>query len=218
MMRFESSPCFRGGFTSALLLLLVASVPLLLLARNPPSPWRYDELQPRNHHRRADNVGIGPRYHRGNYYNNHGSGSYSHVKELTPKRARRVRTYSAAGKLRSSEVLSAAERKKLDASDDSLFYGFPRMVQHVDESFLAQLTQLYRKLVPSNADVIDLCTAFDSHLPPEITYNSVVGHGMNEKELAANPRLHRFYTRNLNEDPTIDLGMLLNSVILSKSK
>jgi len=41
---------------------------------------------------------------------------------------------------------------------------------------------------------------------------------MNEKELAANPRLHRFYTRNLNEDPTIDLGMLLNSVILSKSK
>ena len=42
-------------------------------------------------------------------------------------------------------VLSAAQRRKLDESDDALFYGQPRFVQHLDGAFRTRLTNLYRE-------------------------------------------------------------------------
>ncbi len=45
-----------------------------------------------------------------------------------------------------------------------------------------------------------------SHLPEDIAYASVVGHGMNEEELAANPRLSRWFVQDLNIEPTLPLG------------
>ena len=40
-----------------------------------------------------------------------------------------------------------------------------------------------------------------SHLPPEVKYSKVVGHGMNAAELARNKQLDSFWVRDLNEDP-----------------
>jgi SAM-dependent methyltransferase len=58
-----------------------------------------------------------------------------------------------------------------------------------------------------------------SHLPPEIAYAEVIGHGMNAEELAANPRLTRHFVQNLNRDPhlplaaaSVDAAMLCVSV------
>lgn len=55
---------------------------------------------------------------------------------------------SASGDSRSPairrEVLSRPERTKLNPDRDTLFYEQPRFVTHVDDNFLAQLTQLYR--------------------------------------------------------------------------
>ena len=45
-----------------------------------------------------------------------------------------------------------------------------------------------------------------SHLPPEIDYGEVIGHGMNAEELAANPRLSRWFAQNLNRDPVLPLA------------
>ncbi len=39
-----------------------------------------------------------------------------------------------------------------------------------------------------------------SHLPPEIEYARVVGVGMNQGELATNPRLTEWRVQNLNTD------------------
>lgn len=89
---------------------------------------------------------------------------------------------------------------KLDVSDDRAFYAAPRFVKHADDAFLAQVTQLYRERIPPGGDVFDMCSSFVSHLPPEVSYNRVVGHGMNAAELAANPRLDSFFVRNLNVD------------------
>ena len=44
-----------------------------------------------------------------------------------------------------------------------------------------------------------------SHLPADVTYEEVIGHGMNEEELEANPRLDRSFVQDLNEDPTLNL-------------
>ena len=102
-------------------------------------------------------------------------------------------------------VLEESQRYKLDGSDDALFYTEPRFVHHLDAGFRALLTQLYRERIPPCADVLDLMSSWVSHLPEEITYNTVVGHGLNDEELAANPRLDRHWVQNLNRDQVLPL-------------
>ena len=111
-----------------------------------------------------------------------------------------VVTRAAGGAIR-REVLSREERTKIVTVDDANWYALPRLVTHVDDEFLAQLTQLYRERVPTGARVLDMCSSWVSHLPEEVSYEEVVGHGMNIEELSKNPRLDRFFVRNLNESP-----------------
>lgn len=94
---------------------------------------------------------------------------------------------------------------KQDGGDDGLFYAPPRLVTHIDEGATAALTAHYRDVVPSDARVLDLMSSWVSHLPPERPYAQVVGHGMNADELAANPRLTRWFVQNLNRDPVLTL-------------
>jgi len=103
------------------------------------------------------------------------------------------------------QVLSEEQRRKWDSSDDGLFYAEPRFVQHLDGAFRARLTQLYRERIPAGAVVLDLMSSWVSHLPEDITYASVIGHGLNERELAANPRLDRHWLQNLNREQHLPL-------------
>ncbi|MCO5561491.1 hypothetical protein L7F22_015112 [Adiantum nelumboides] len=98
-------------------------------------------------------------------------------------------------------VLSNEGRTKLDISSDRSFYAFPRFVTHVDDAFLQTLTQLYRNRIPPNSEVLDLMSSWVSHLPPDVTYKRVVGHGLNAAELARNKRLDSFFVKDLNLDP-----------------
>ena len=66
------------------------------------------------------------------------------------------------------------------------------------------VTQTYRDLLPPDGMVLDLMSSWVSHLPPEIAY-TVVGHGMNAQELAANPRLARWFVQDLNGEPVLPL-------------
>lgn len=104
------------------------------------------------------------------------------------------------------EVLSPAERFKLDPADDSLFYAEPRFVQHLDGAFRARLTLLYRQRLPPCAVVLDLMSSWVSHLPDDLTYEEVIGHGLNAQELAANPRLNRYWVQDLNRDQRLPLA------------
>ena len=113
-------------------------------------------------------------------------------------------------------VLRDGERTKLDAGDDSLFYAEPRFVQHLDAAFRARLTALYRQRLPPCAVVLDLMGSWVSHLPEEVRYQQVIGHGLNAEELAANPRLDRYWVQNLNrdqslplEDQSVDAGLIV---------
>jgi SAM-dependent methyltransferase len=104
------------------------------------------------------------------------------------------------------QVLSASERFKLDAGDDALFYAEPRFVQHLDAGFRARLTALYRERIPPCAVVLDLMSSWVSHLPDEVSYEEVIGHGLNDQELQANPRLDRHWRQNLNADQRLPLN------------
>ena len=103
------------------------------------------------------------------------------------------------------QVLTEAQRRKWDSSDDQLFYAEPRFVQHLDDAFRARLTQLYRDRIPARAVVLDLMSSWVSHLPDDGIYERVIGHGLNEKELAANKRLDSYWLQNLNLNQEIPL-------------
>ena len=95
---------------------------------------------------------------------------------------------------------------KEDTGDDRAFYAPPRLVTHIDEGAVAALTQLYRTLLPAGGRLLDLMSSWVSHLPDDLEYAEVVGHGMNAVELEANPRLTQWFVQNLNQDPVLPLG------------
>ena len=68
------------------------------------------------------------------------------------------------------QVLSEAQRRKWDSSDDQLFYAEPRFVQHLDAGLRDRLTQLYRDRIPERAVVLDLMSSWVSHLPDDVIY------------------------------------------------
>jgi SAM-dependent methyltransferase len=102
-------------------------------------------------------------------------------------------------------LLRPEQRQKLDPTNDNLFYDFPRFVTHVDEGFIAQLTELYRQLLKPNTRILDLMSSWVSHLPDDVNFNHVEGHGMNEEELAKNPRLNHYFIQDLNKNPQLPL-------------
>ncbi len=58
-------------------------------------------------------------------------------------------------------------------------------MKHVDDGFLAQVTELYRQRIPAGGAVLDLGASHVSHLPPDVEYTQVVGAGMNAAEARA---------------------------------
>ncbi|KAB8334434.1 class I SAM-dependent methyltransferase [Scytonema tolypothrichoides VB-61278] len=101
--------------------------------------------------------------------------------------------------------LKPDERTKLDSTDDKLFYEYPRFVTHVDEGFIQQLTDLYRDRLKPNTRILDMMSSWVSHLPQEIPFAHVEGHGLNAEELARNPQLNHYFVQNLNENPQLPL-------------
>jgi SAM-dependent methyltransferase len=102
-------------------------------------------------------------------------------------------------------VLHPPQRQKLDETNDELFYQVPRLVTHVDEGFIQRLTALYRQRLRPQSRILDLMSSWVSHLPTEMAFEWVEGHGLNQEELAKNPRLDHYFVQNLNQDPHLPL-------------
>jgi len=112
--------------------------------------------------------------------------------------------------------LTNNDRSKIDGSDDQIFYQQPRYVNHLSESFRTRLTNLYKKYLFQHHIILDLMSSWVSHLPSNIRYKKVIGHGMNESELGSNKRLDSYWVQNLNktqnmpiEDSSIDVGLIV---------
>lgn len=96
--------------------------------------------------------------------------------------------------------------EKQDTGDDALFYAQPRFVTHIDDGAIGALTHFYRAVLPPDGVLLDLMSAWVSHLPDDVAYREVIGHGMNAQELAANPRLTRWFVQDLNKNPALALA------------
>ena len=96
--------------------------------------------------------------------------------------------------------------RRADESNDALFYREPRFVNHIDRATINALTDFYREAIPAGARVLDLMSSWVSHLPADVEYERVAGLGMNEAELADNPRLDDHAVHNLNRTPELPYG------------
>ena len=103
------------------------------------------------------------------------------------------------------EEIPADYFRRQDESSDFHFYHAPRLVAHIDDSAIEALGDFLRPRVPDNADVLDLMSAYLTHLPPDVRAKCrrVAGLGMNDAEMAANNQLTEHVVHSLNDDPKL---------------
>ena len=93
--------------------------------------------------------------------------------------------------------------QRQDNTDDRAFYSFPRLVIHVDEHASGLLAGYLAEHLPSGGDVLDLMSAWRSHIAEDHGLASLTGLGMNETELAGNPALTSGLIHDLNKAPLL---------------
>jgi SAM-dependent methyltransferase len=103
-------------------------------------------------------------------------------------------------------LLKPEQRQKIDAGNDREFYDTPRFVTHVDAGFIDRLTNLYRDRLAPNTCIFDMMSSWVSHLPEDMAFTEIQGHGLNEAELAKNPRFNSYFVQNLNQDLQLPLA------------
>jgi hypothetical protein len=103
-------------------------------------------------------------------------------------------------------LLRPEQRSKLDLTNDDDFYSLPRFVTHVDAGFIDRLTELYRERLSPQSRILDLMSSWVSHLPEDMKFAHVEGHGMNREELARNTQLDGYFVQNLNQNPKLPLN------------
>lgn len=83
-----------------------------------------------------------------------------------------------------------------DESRDEHFYAAPRMVMHVDGVCAGRIAAFYRAHLGAGDAVLDLMASWQSHLDSHA--GPITGLGMNEEEMADNPRLRSYVVHDLN--------------------
>ncbi len=97
----------------------------------------------------------------------------------------------------------AAAFDREDSEPDAEFYDVPRLVQHIDDFAIAAVGGVYQRFLEPGGDYLDLMSSWVSHFPAEFEIGSLTGLGMNETELAQNPRLDERTVQDLNQEPTL---------------
>ena len=93
--------------------------------------------------------------------------------------------------------------RRLDDSDDELFYLTPRFVVHIDDGAIAKVGEIYCAVSRAGGAILDLMSSWRSHLPPQLNRRDVVGLGLNRAEMEDNPALTEIVTHNLNRTPRL---------------
>lgn len=104
---------------------------------------------------------------------------------------------------RRTDFFSEGPFRRMDSSNDALFYAMPRMLNHLDAVAQVQVRALYARLLRPGSQILDLMSSFNSHLPDDLLPARVTGLGMNEEELKANPVLGERVVHDLNQAPKL---------------
>jgi SAM-dependent methyltransferase len=93
--------------------------------------------------------------------------------------------------------------RRLDDSDDELFYLAPRFVVHIDDGAIAKVGAIYAQLLPQGGAILDLMSSWRTHLAEHTRASRVVGVGLNQAEMDDNPQLTEAVVHNINANPRL---------------
>jgi SAM-dependent methyltransferase len=102
-----------------------------------------------------------------------------------------------------TNVLPPEFSRRIDESDDELFYEYPRFVVHIDQYAITDVSEIYDRLLPKKSEILDLMSSWRSHLPQTLELKRVVGLGLNRAEMAENPALTDIVIHNVNRQPRL---------------
>jgi len=87
-----------------------------------------------------------------------------------------------------------------DNAPDPIFYKAPRLVQHIDDTAIQVVGDLYGQLLKSGMRVLDLMSSWQSHIPSKLRFEKLTGLGLNGEELDKNEILDDRVIHDLNAD------------------
>jgi SAM-dependent methyltransferase len=93
--------------------------------------------------------------------------------------------------------------RRIDESDDELFYTSPRLVVHIDDGAIAAVGEIYAQLLPAGGAVLDIMSSWRSHIPESVKAKRIVGLGLNRAEMENNPALTEIVVHNVNRHPRL---------------
>jgi len=89
---------------------------------------------------------------------------------------------------------------KKDNHPDTSFYKTPRLVQHIDDTAIQVVKDLYGQLLKSDMRILDLMSSWQSHIPSRLRFEKLTGLGLNKEELDKNEVLDDRVIHDLNAD------------------
>ena len=108
--------------------------------------------------------------------------------------------------------------RRVDESDDGVFYTHPRLVVHIDEFAIEAIRHFFSEELPENGSILDLMSSWRSHMPHEPRGRRIVGLGMNEVEMRENPQLDEYVIHDLNQEPTLPFDdQVFDAVVVTVS-
>ena len=93
--------------------------------------------------------------------------------------------------------------RRLDDSDDEVFYLAPRFVTHIDDGAIAKVGAIYARLLPQGGIILDMMSSWRTHLTEHTRPARVVGLGLNQAEMEDNPQLTETVVHNVNANPRL---------------
>ena len=70
---------------------------------------------------------------------------------------------------------------------------------------MGAITAFYREILEPESNVLDLMGSWISHLPKELKFEKVIGHGLNRAELTANAGYSEIFVQDLNQNQKLPL-------------
>ena len=104
---------------------------------------------------------------------------------------------------RATDFFSDDSLEREDDNPDSEFYFQARLTNHLDAAALIQLKSVYSDLVPAHSEILDLMSSINSHIDEQLESKKIIGLGMNEEELSANPCLDETIVHDINQEPRL---------------
>lgn len=101
-----------------------------------------------------------------------------------------------------------------DEKPDTIFYGRPRLVRHLDDTATEMVENTYARFLKDGMQVLDLMSSWQSNVPTGVRLDRLTGLGLNQAELTSNRQLTDFVVHDLNQSPGLPIQSNLYDVVL----